>query len=172
METLISYFVLSLIPCALTLLIFYLNSKKKRKKGDIKHRVVKVIVQCSTVLLIIISYTIFLTNYKVFINESSSIVGISLIGCSQLSLFASLIGFVFTFKSPDLFEFIMEYPSKSESKIGNINIGKVIDKNKVKHKFNLNIDDLTQHMFICGTTGTGKSNFLQQFLLNFTKLYG
>jgi len=65
----------------------------------------------------------------------------------------------------------MECPSKSESKIGNINIGRIIDNNKVKHKFNLNIEDLAQHMFICGTTGTGKSNFLQQFLLNFTKKY-
>jgi DNA helicase HerA-like ATPase len=65
----------------------------------------------------------------------------------------------------------MEYPSKSESKIGNMNIGRVIDKRKVRHKFNLDIEDLAQHMFVCGTTGTGKSNFLQQFLLDFSKKY-
>lgn len=147
METSISYFILTLIPSALNLLIFYLNSKRKRKKGVIKHRVVKFIIQCSTVFFIIISYLIFLINFKIFMNESSSIVEISLIGCSQLSLVISSIIFVFTFKSPHLFEFIMECPSKSESKIGNINIGKVIDKNKVKYKYNLNIDDLTQHMF-------------------------
>ena len=132
METLIAYFVLSLVPSALILLILYLNSKKKRKKGDTKLSVVKFIVQSSTVLLIVISFLIFLINQKLFMNESSSIVEISLVGCSQFSLVSSLIGFVFTFKSPALFEFIMECPSKSESKIGNINIGKVIDRNKVK----------------------------------------
>ena len=151
---LIAYFVLSLIPSALILLRFYLNSKHKRKKGDFKHRVVKLIVQSSTVLLIVISFLIFLTNQKLFMNESSSIVEISIILCSQLSLVSSLIGFVFTFKSPALFDLIMEYPSKSESRIGNVTIGKVIDKNKVKHRYHLNIDDLTQHMFICGTTRT------------------
>ena len=171
METLISFFILTLIPSALNLFTFYLNSKKKRKKGDLKEIILKIIVKGSTVFLIIISYIIFLTNSKVFMNESSSIVEISIILCSQLSLVSSSIIFAFTFKSSALFEFIMEYPSKSESRIGNITIGKVIDKNKVKHKYHLNIDDLTQHMFICGTTGTGKSNFLQQFLLNFTKLY-
>ena len=171
MEMLISYFILSFVPSVLILLILYLNSKEKRKKGDLKSHVVKIIVQCSTVLLIIISCIIFLTNSNVFINESSSLVEISLIGCSQLSLVSSSIILAFTFKSPELFEFIMECPSKSESRTGNITIGKVINKNKVTHKFNLNIDDLTQHMFICGTTGTGKSNFLQHLLLNFTQNY-
>ncbi len=85
MEILISFFILSLIPSALNLLTFYLNSKRKRKKGDLKDHILKIIVQGSTVFLIIISYTIFLTNSKLFMNESSSIVEISLIGCSQLS---------------------------------------------------------------------------------------
>ena len=51
METLIAYFIFSLIPSALVLLRFYLNSKQKRKKGDLRLRVVKFIVQSSTVLL-------------------------------------------------------------------------------------------------------------------------
>ena len=38
METLISYFILSLIPNVLILLRFYLNSKEKRKKGEIRHK--------------------------------------------------------------------------------------------------------------------------------------
>jgi len=33
------------------------------------------------------------------------------------------------------------------------------------------MNDLERHMFICGVTGTGKSNFLQYFLLNFSKKY-
>jgi len=38
-----------------------------------------------------------------------------------------------------------------------------------KYKFLLSIKDLEKHMFICGSTGTGKSNFMQNFLINFTK---
>ncbi|GAH27700.1 unnamed protein product, partial [marine sediment metagenome] len=40
-----------------------------------------------------------------------------------------------------------------------------------KYNFSLSINDLEKHMFICGSTGTGKSNFIQNFLINFSKLY-
>ncbi|MFW9969693.1 MAG: ATP-binding protein [Candidatus Odinarchaeota archaeon] len=63
----------------------------------------------------------------------------------------------------------MDYPSRRKSKMGTIKIGKIISKNKSKHNFFLNISDLAQHMFVCGITGTGKSNLIQYFLLNFTK---
>jgi len=171
MDKLLPYFISSLIPFALVLFIFYLNSKKKRKKRDIKRHIMIIALQCVSIALIAILYTFFIINLETFMNKPSSIIEMVFIGCSQLILASSSVLFVYTFKSPNRFELIMEYPSKSESKIGNINIGRVIDKNKVKHKFNLNIDDLAQHMFVCGTTGTGKSNFLQQFLLNFTKKY-
>ena len=136
METLISYLLLSFLPIALILLVFYLNSKEKRKKGELKQRVVVIAIQFSIVILIAISYAIFLTNYEVFMTASSTVVEISLIGLSQLFLVSSSIIFPFTLKSPKLFEFIMECPSKSESRMGNINIGSIIDKTKVKHKYN------------------------------------
>ncbi|KKN30866.1 hypothetical protein LCGC14_0829910, partial [marine sediment metagenome] len=40
-----------------------------------------------------------------------------------------------------------------------------------KHNFFLSLKDLEKHMFICGATGTGKTNFLQHLLMNFTKYY-
>ncbi len=171
MVTLLLYFISSLIPFALVLFIFYSNSKEKRKKRDIKHRIMIIAMQCVVISLTAILYAFFITNLELFTSKPSSIIEMVFIGSSQLFLASSSVLFVYTFRSPKRFELIMECPSKSESKIGNINIGRIIDKNKVKHKFNLNIDDLAQHMFICGTTGTGKSNFLQQFLLNFTKKY-
>jgi hypothetical protein len=171
MVTLLPYFISSLIPFAMVLFIFYSNSKKKRKKRDIKHRIMIIVMQCVFISLTAILYAFFIMNLESFTSKPSSIIEMAFIGCSQLLLASSSVLFVYTFKSPNRFELIMECPSKSESKIGNINIGRIIDKNKVKHKFKLNIDDLAQHMFICGTTGTGKSNFLQQFLLNFTKKY-
>jgi len=171
MDMLLPYFISSLIPFALVLFIFYSNSKEKRKKRDIKHCIMIIAMQCVIISLTAILYAFFITNLELFTSKPSSIIEMVFIGCSQLFLASSSVLFVYTFKSSNRFELIMECPSKSESKIGNISIGRIIDKNKVKHKFNLNIDDLAQHMFICGTTGTGKSNFLQQFLLNFTKKY-
>jgi len=172
METLISYFILSLIPIVLILSIFYLNSKEKRKKRDLKLRILKLAIQCVIIVIFVFLFLFFIINLEIFTAEpSSSIIEIVFMVCSQLILVFSSILFLYTFKSPKIFELIMEYPSKSESKIGNINIGRVIDKHKVRHKFYLNVEDLAQHMFVCGTTGTGKSNFLQHFLLDFTKKY-
>ncbi len=172
MDALLPYFILSLIPFALILFIFFSDSKEKRKKRDIKHRIMIIAMRCVIIVMFVILFVFFIINLEIFTAEpSSSIIEIVFIGCSQLILVISSILFIYTFKSPKIFELIMEYPSKSESKIGNINIGRIIDKNKVKHKFNLNIEDLAQQMFVCGTTGTGKSNFLQRFLLDFTKKY-
>ena len=72
-----AYFILSLVPSALVLFTFYLTLKEKRKKSRSKRNAVKIIVQCGTVVLIIISYAIFLPNSEAFINESSSIAEIS-----------------------------------------------------------------------------------------------
>ncbi|MBN1802719.1 MAG: ATP-binding protein [Candidatus Lokiarchaeota archaeon] len=62
----------------------------------------------------------------------------------------------------------MEYPSRWKSK-GSICLGRVCNKNKTKHQFSLNLDDMAQHIFVCGITGAGKSNFMQNLLLQFSK---
>ena len=65
----------------------------------------------------------------------------------------------------------LEFPSQSESNYGEILIGRVLKGKSKKYKFFLSLKDLERHMFICGATGTGKSNFLQNFLINFNKIY-
>jgi len=65
----------------------------------------------------------------------------------------------------------LEIPSYSLSKRGNIKIGRVLKGGSRKYFFSISLKDLEKHMFICGSTGTGKSNFLQNFLTNFTKQY-
>ncbi len=65
----------------------------------------------------------------------------------------------------------LEMPSYYRANRGKIRIGKVVIKNKEKFDFYISKEDLEKHMFICGASGTGKSNFLQNFLINFKKHY-
>ncbi|MHA2182373.1 MAG: ATP-binding protein [Promethearchaeota archaeon] len=59
----------------------------------------------------------------------------------------------------------LPYPSRSRAKEGNIEIGRIKFGNKKKYKFKLSITDLERHVFICGSTGSGKTNFHQRFLI-------
>ena len=63
----------------------------------------------------------------------------------------------------------LESPSFKNSNEGSVKIGRVMRGGTKKYNFSLSIKDLEKHMFICGSTGTGKSNFVQNFLINFTK---
>jgi len=60
-------------------------------------------------------------------------------------------------------------PSRWESKRGDVKIGRIVKKNRRKYNYYLNRKDLERHMFICGFTGAGKSNFVQNFILNFKR---
>ncbi|MCK4371115.1 MAG: ATP-binding protein, partial [Candidatus Lokiarchaeota archaeon] len=84
---------------------------------------------------------------------------------------ASIILFLLTFLQVDERIIDLEIPSQLNNKKGDIPIGRILKGRVQKQKFYLSIKDLEKHMFICGTTGTGKSNFIQSFLINFTKLY-
>ncbi|MFX1455413.1 MAG: ATP-binding protein [Promethearchaeota archaeon] len=64
----------------------------------------------------------------------------------------------------------LDKPSRLISKMGEILIGRILKGKMKKHKFYLSVKDLEKHMFICGATGTGKSNFLMNFLINFSKI--
>ncbi|NVM19241.1 MAG: ATP-binding protein [Candidatus Lokiarchaeota archaeon] len=68
-------------------------------------------------------------------------------------------------------EINLENPSFRVSKEGSIRIGRIMRGDSQKYSFFLSIKDLEKHMFICGSTGTGKSNFMQNFLINFTKYH-
>jgi len=88
----------------------------------------------------------------------------------SIVFFCSAISFYFLniFKV-DKTELDLESPSFKASNEGSVRIGRVIRGNTKKYSFSLSIKDLEKHMFICGSTGTGKSNFMQNFLMNFTK---
>ena len=81
----------------------------------------------------------------------------------------SIIVFIKAFLEEDESVIRLKVPSRLESRRGIVKIGRVMKGNIRKHKFFLSLKDLEKHMFICGATGTGKSNFLQNFLINFNK---
>ncbi|MFX0106172.1 MAG: ATP-binding protein [Candidatus Hodarchaeota archaeon] len=83
---------------------------------------------------------------------------------------ASIILFLLTFLQVDENMIDLEIPSQLSNRNGKIPIGRILKGKAKKQKFFLSIKDLEKHMFICGATGTGKSNFLQNFLINFKKI--
>jgi hypothetical protein len=65
----------------------------------------------------------------------------------------------------------LESPSFKASNEGTVRIGRIMRGGTKKYNFSLPLKDLEKHMFICGSTGTGKSNFIQNFLINYTKYH-
>ncbi|MFX0140868.1 MAG: ATP-binding protein [Candidatus Hodarchaeota archaeon] len=93
------------------------------------------------------------------------------IGLSQLMLILSLLLFITSYYLIDKDLIDLKPPSIYKSKKGAIEIGRVVKKRRKLHKFRLSLKDLERHMFVCGSTGSGKSNFIQYFLINFKKHY-
>jgi len=127
------------------------------------------------VIPIFISFLIicFILNFQTYLPSKVPELGDKTIFIifSQIILFFSIALFILTiiYKHEDIID--LNTPSFLKSRKGDIEIGRVIDNNFKKHRFFLSIDDLEKHMFVCGSTGTGKSNFVQNFLINFKKHY-
>ncbi len=156
------YFTLALIVFIITI-PFYIS--RVREFRSVKS-------QYSILLLLISMYTIFVVNFSILtpggIGESFNTILFS--SFSQLFLLFSVVLFL---KSFFLFDDIvlLKHPSRFKSRRGTILLGKVLKYDRKKHKFFLPLKDLERHMFVCGATGSGKSNFLQYFLTNFKKHY-
>jgi hypothetical protein len=104
-----------------------------------------------------------------FSQEKNFFIDSVTINVSVLFMGVSVIFFMLALSYKSKYIMRLDYPSRIKSKKGTIKLGKIMHNNRLKHAFFLNVKDLAQHMFICGITGQGKSNFLQYFLLNFTK---
>nr|MDO8114505.1 DUF87 domain-containing protein [Candidatus Sigynarchaeota archaeon] len=62
------------------------------------------------------------------------------------------------------FQVTLENPPDSIIKGGTLNIGKLLESNGPSKDFFVSLDDLKRHVFINGTTGSGKSSFIQNLL--------
>ncbi|MFX1267106.1 MAG: ATP-binding protein [Promethearchaeota archaeon] len=104
-------------------------------------------------------------------NFNDNIEGIALLNLSIFFFGISITTYLINFISLNEKNIRLESPSYRKAKKGEIQIGKVIRNSSKKHKFLLSLKDLEKHVFICGSTGSGKSNFMQSFLVNFYKKY-
>ena len=158
----------------LTLLVniaFYLNRERFHS-----YTIYKILV----IILMIISAIFLIVNLPYFIlNDSKLFLDIDyevflptiLFNLSIMFLFSSIIINVLVFFQVDESIVILENPSRLSSKRGNIPIGRILRGKIRKQQFFLSLKDLEKHMFICGATGTGKSNFLMNFLIKFSKIF-
>jgi hypothetical protein len=161
MLTLEIYLILNLLLVFLSLILIIF------KKKEYKAYKLKIFL----IILIIISLFEFFLNLDLYIPSDDlqpqkySVILVLI----QITLFSSLGLFTYSFFIRDQDVIELECPSLFRSRLGQIEIGKVMKKTKKKHKFFLPINDLERHMFVCGATGSGKSNFIQNFLVNFKK---
>lgn len=161
----ITYFVLILILSGFST-IFFIARKRENSVNKLKF---------TLIFLMVISVIFFIANSLSFLTLSSELLKSSekvLTSNFMLFLLCFSIGlFIYSlyYQNNDIIE--LESPSYSELRNGTIKIGRVMELGHKRRNFFLSLKDLEKHMFICGATGTGKTNFLQNLLVNFTKRY-
>lgn len=137
-----------------------------RKRGfNIPNHKKSILFLNTTNIFFLIFYYIFQINIK---SESVPLnVFISLI---LIGIILSIILLVLSSFYPVNRKIIdLSIPSRMDSRKGKIKIGRLVRKRRKRFNFYLTKKDLERHMFIFGFTGTGKSNFVQNFLINFKK---
>ena len=171
MSTLIPFFILALFLGMLSTTYYLLKAReiKLNMTGSLTR--INSILKYAIVMLSIFLTFFFCLNLEEFTQNPESLNSSLLINISLICLFSSIMLFIRSFKITTKYAIELDKPSRLKSRRGTIKLGKVMSNNRTKYNFFLNLTDLAQHMFVCGITGTGKSNFIQYFLLNFTKHY-
>ncbi len=161
---------LSLISLCVNI-IFYIYKKKKYYLSRIKVLIFGILI-CTTISLIANIPFFIINSAEPFLEKKQGyIIPTVLFNLANIQYSFSVILFLLSFLQGDENIINLEIPTKLSNKKGNIPIGRILKGKAKKKKFNLALKDLEKHMFICGATGTGKSNFLQNFLINFKKVH-
>lgn len=152
-------------------ILFYVYRMRKYYLNRIK--ILVFVILLFTTIVLIINLPFFIqNNYDFFIDKNSGYyIPTILFNIANVFFSASVILFLLTFLQSDEDIIDLEVPSQLRKREGNIAIGRVLKGKAKRQKYFLSIKDLEKHMFICGSTGTGKTNFLQHFLISFTKYY-
>lgn len=155
-------------------LIYHLlkaHQNNENKQGNLKeYKKLKILTLIIFLLCLTSEFQVinnfFLKNITIeILFERESLYIMICIWISNILLLFSLITFLLSLSSTQINQIELPYPSRSRAKRGQIELGRIKFKNKKKYKFKLSISDLERHMFICGSTGSGKTNFHQRFLI-------
>ncbi len=152
---------LSIFTIIYYILKYILIKKNLREKGS-KVNYLKFFI----IFLFFISFS--LNSFVLYLNRNNKNLFYYVIMFSSILMLILSFRIFYSSYKLENYSIGMDYPSHWRNK-GTIKLGKIFWKNKQKHSFYLHLEDLTQHMFITGLTGSGKSNFLQSFLLEFRK---
>lgn len=167
--TFLAYIILSIISVVLNV-IYSSYRKKGYQNSKIKYLIV--IIFISLLITFSINNAFFLIFREIINNTIDKyMIVIIIFNISTFFILVSSILFLQCYFDSINRTIELEKPSIYKSRSGKIKIGKVIFRNREKYDFFLSKKDLERHMFICGASGTGKSNFLQNFLINFEKSY-
>ena len=157
--------------CFLINLLYYFYSK--RGFSFLKLKYIISFLLLITIIILLIDLPLFLLKDSddVLQNFDNYIVEVFNFNISVIFLCCSIILYLLSLFKVEKSNIELETPPYKASKEGSIKIGRILRGASKKYNFALSINDLEKHMFICGSTGTGKSNFIQNFLINFSKLY-
>ncbi len=146
--------------------VFYISQKREQPAHKLKLLII---------ILFGLSIPLFILDSTSYLNLASESLRSSekvLLSNIFLILLCFCVGLFFhSIYSSDDDVIDLEKPSYFKSRKGDIKIGRVMERAHKKNTFYLSLTDLEKHVFVCGATGTGKSNFIQHFLINFTKHY-
>lgn len=152
-------------------LVFYRYKRRNYYLNRIKLLIFGIII-CTTLLLISNLPFFISNNSDSFIDkEQGYFIPTILFNLANILYSASIILFLLSLLRIDEKIIDLEIPPQVGNKKGDVPIGRILKGKAKKQKFYLALKDLEKHMFICGATGTGKSNFLQNFLIHFTKIH-
>ncbi len=163
-----SFFYFTLFTALLSGVIYLLNYEYNKKKSLSTPKLLHVF-KFGYLLLFSVSFYFFLSNLDLFYREPENLATLLIVNGSMFYFFISVILFAFSMKKSHKFIIKLDFPSRSQCHRGSIKLGKIVHENHKKYSYYLDLEDLTQHMFICGITGSGKSNLVQYFLLKFTQ---
>jgi len=157
--------------CFLINLLYYFY--RKRGFSFLKLKYIISFLLLITIIILLIDLPSFLLKDSddVLQNFDNYIVEVFNFNISVIFLCCSIILYLLSLFKVEKSNIELETPPYKASKEGSIKIGRILRGASKKYNFALSINDLEKHMFICGSTGTGKSNFIQNFLINFSKLY-
>ncbi|TFG01493.1 MAG: ATP-binding protein [Promethearchaeota archaeon] len=165
-----TFLLVSMITLVINI-VFYVYKRRGYSLNHMKLLVITSLIVSSYFLVVGLPFfilnkpTIIINSFEKYWNQ------ILFFNLSIFFLFISLIILLFPSLDIDKSKILLEIPSFKNAKRGKIKIGRVLKGNRRRYEFSLSIKDLEKHMFICGATGTGKSNFIQNFLINFKKNY-